>query len=237
MQRISPAQAGVRPNTFPAMAKIDTVLFDLDGTLIDSVRLILDSYHHTLQAHGLPPRTDAEWLEGVGTPLTAQFAACDGTAGMLDALIATYREYNLKHHDRMVTVYPGVVDVVQRLKADGIATGLVTSKNRTGAIRGLALARLESFMDVLVCADEVQNAKPHPEPVEKAVRLLGADPAATVYVGDSIHDMRSGRAAGVRTAAVLWGPFGRSELEGAEPDYWLEQPSELLSLVGAPMSS
>jgi pyrophosphatase PpaX len=207
------------------------VLFDLDGTLIDSVRLILDSYHHTLATHGLPPRTDAEWLEGVGTPLTAQFGALQNTAGMLDALIATYREYNLKHHDRMVTVYPGVVDVVRELKEDRIATGLVTSKNRSGALRGLTLARLELLMDVLVCADEVENPKPHPEPVEKAVRLLGADPATTVYVGDSIHDMRSGRAAGVRTAAVLWGPFGRRHLEGAQPDYWLERPEELLALV------
>jgi pyrophosphatase PpaX len=213
------------------MPKLHSVLFDLDGTLIDSVRLILDSYHHTLAAHGLPPRSDEEWLEGVGTPLTAQFGALQDTAGMLDALIATYREYNLKHHDRMVTVYPGVVDVVRRLKQDGIATGLVTSKNRSGALRGLALAKLESLMDVLVCSDEVENPKPHPEPVEKAVRLLGADPATTVYVGDSIHDMRSGRAAGVRTAAVLWGPFGRGQLEGAQPDYWLERPEDLLALV------
>jgi pyrophosphatase PpaX len=213
------------------MASLRTVLFDLDGTLIDSVQLILDSYHHTLAAHGLPPRTDADWLAGIGTPLTAQFSAWQDTAGLLDALIATYREYNLKHHDRMVTVYPGVLEVVQVLKEDGIATGLVTSKNRVGALRGLTLARLETLMDVLVCADEVENPKPHPEPVEKAVRLLGADPATTVYVGDSIHDMRSGRAAGVRTAAVLWGPFGRSHLEGARPDYWLEQPGDLLSLM------
>jgi pyrophosphatase PpaX len=213
------------------MLRLRTVLFDLDGTLIDSVRLILDSYHHTLATHRLPPRSDREWLEGVGTPLTAQFAAWQDTEGMLDALISTYREYNLKHHDRMVTVYPGVVDVVKALKEDGIATGLVTSKNRSGALRGLTLARLESLMDVLVCADEVENPKPHPEPVERAVRLLGADRASTVYVGDSIHDMRSGRAAGVRTAAVLWGPFGRSHLEGAQPDYWLERPEELLQLV------
>jgi pyrophosphatase PpaX len=213
------------------MPNIRTVLFDLDGTLIDSVRLILDSYHHTLATHGLPPRTDEEWLEGVGTPLSAQFATWQETDGMLDALIATYREYNLKHHDRMVTAYPGVVDVVRVLKEDGVATGLVTSKNRSGALRGLTLARLESLMDVLVCADEVENPKPHPEPVEKAVRLLGSDPATTVYVGDSIHDMRSGRAAGVRTAAVLWGPFGRSHLEGSQPDYWLEKPEELLGVV------
>lgn len=213
------------------MPAIHTVLFDLDGTLIDSVRLILDSYHHTLAAHNLPPRTDEEWLAGVGTPLSAQFAAWQDDRAMLEALIATYREYNLKHHDRMVTVYPGVVAVVQALKEEGIATGLVTSKNRSGALRGLTLARLEALMDVLVCADEVVNPKPHPEPVEKAVRLLGADPRTTVYVGDSIHDMRSGRAAGVRTVAVLWGPFGRSHLEGAQPDYWVERPEELLALV------
>jgi pyrophosphatase PpaX len=213
------------------MPPIRTVLFDLDGTLIDSVRLILDSYHHTLAAHGLPPRTDDEWLAGVGTPLTAQLAAWGHDPDTLQALIATYREYNLKHHDRMVTVYPGVVDVVRALKEEGVGTGLVTSKNRTGAVRGLTLVRLEALMDVLVCADEVENPKPHPEPVEKAVRLLDADPGATIYVGDSIHDMHSGRAAGVRTAAVLWGPFGRSHLEGAQPDYWLARPEDLLTLV------
>ena len=213
------------------MPAIRTVLFDLDGTLIDSVRLILDSYHHTLAAHGLPPRSDEEWLAGVGTPLTVQFAAWRDDPETLAALIATYREYNLKHHDRMVTVYPGVVAVVRALKENGITTGLVTSKNRAGAVRGLTLVQLEAMMDVMVCADEVENPKPHPEPVEKAVRLLSADPRATVYVGDSVHDMLAGRAAGVRTAAVLWGPFGRSHLEGAEPDYWLERPEELLTLV------
>ena len=213
------------------MPAIRTVLFDLDGTLIDSVRLILDSYHHTLATHGLPPRSDEEWLAGVGTPLTAQFADWRDDPETLKALIATYREYNLKHHDRMVTVYPGVVEAVRALKEDGIATGLVTSKNRAGALRGLTLVQLEALMDVLVCADEVENPKPHPEPVEKAVRLLSADPRATVYVGDSVHDMLSGRAAGVRTAAVLWGPFGRAHLEGAQPDYWLERPEELLTLV------
>ena len=213
------------------MAAIRTVLFDLDGTLIDSVRLILDSYHHTLASHGLPPRTDEEWLRGVGTPLSVQFAEWSDDQATLEALIATYREYNLKHHDRMVTVYPGVVDAVRAIRDSGIATGLVTSKNRLGALRGLTLARLEAMMDVLVCADEVTNPKPHPEPVEKAVALLGADPATTVYVGDSIHDMHSGRAAGVQTAAVLWGPFGRSHLEGARPDYWVERPEQLVALV------
>jgi pyrophosphatase PpaX len=213
------------------MAAIHTVLFDLDGTLIDSIRLILDSYHHTLAAHGVPPRTDEDWLRGVGTPLSVQFAEWRDDLGKLEAMVATYRAYNLAHHDRMVTVYPGVVAAVEAIRAAGRRTGLVTSKNRQGALRGLTLVRLEAMMDVLVCADEVTNPKPHPEPVEKAVALLGADPATTVYVGDSIHDMVSGRAAGVRTAAVLWGPFGREHLELATPDYWLETPPDLLRLL------
>jgi pyrophosphatase PpaX len=212
------------------MPPLQTFLFDLDGTLIDSVRLILDSYHHTLAAHGLPPRSDDEWLRGVGTPLTAQFAEWR-ESGLLDALVATYREYNLAHHDRMVTVYPGVVAAVTAIRRAGRATGLVTSKNRSGALRGLTLAKLEQLMDVLVCADEVTNPKPHPEPVQKALALLGADAGKSVYVGDSIHDMMSGRAAGVRTAAALWGPFGREHLEGATPDYWLERPEDLVRLL------
>ena len=213
------------------MAAIQTVLFDLDGTLIDSIRLILDSYHHTLAAHGVPPRTDEDWLRGVGTPLSVQFAEWRDDLGKLEAMVATYRAYNLAHHDRMVTVYPGVVAAVEAIRAAGRRTGLVTSKNRQGALRGLTLVRLEAMMDVLVCADEVTNPKPHPEPVEKAVALLGADPATTVYVGDSIHDMVSGRAAGVRTAAALWGPFGREHLELASPDYWLETPADLVTLL------
>ncbi len=217
-----------------SIAPIRTVLFDLDGTLIDSVRLILDSYHHTLAAHGLPARTDEDWLEGVGTPLRVQFSPWQDDAGKIERLIATYREYNLAHHDRMVTVYPGVLDVVRAIKAAGLQTGLVTSKNRQGACRGLELVGLTSQMDVLVCADDVTNPKPHAEPVERAVSLLAADKATTIYVGDSIHDMRSGRAAGVRTAAVLWGPFGRSHLEGADPDFWLEAPSDLQTLVLSP---
>jgi pyrophosphatase PpaX len=215
------------------MATLRTVLFDLDGTLIDSIRLILDSYHHTLSQHKLPARSDEDWLKGVGTPLHVQFSEWRELPETLEAMIATYREYNLKHHDRMVTVYPGVLEAVREIKAAGLQTGLVTSKNRQGALRGLNLVGLEALMDVLVCCDEVTNPKPHPEPVEKAVELLGADPSTTLYVGDSVHDMVSGRAAGVKTAAALWGPFGRAHLEGAKPDYWLETPGDLVELVGS----
>lgn len=213
------------------MQPITTVLFDLDGTLIDSIQLIIDSYHHTLEVHGIPPRSDREWLEGIGTPLRVQFAEWAHDEERMEALIATYRDYNISNHDSRVTVYPGVVDMVRAVRAAGCQTGIVTSKNRVGAFRGLRLAGLEEWMDVVIGADDVTNPKPHREPVERAVALLGASPATTIYVGDSVHDMHSGRSAGVQTAAVLWGPFNRRDLEPAAPDIWLDHPSDLLTII------
>jgi len=213
------------------MRPLRTVLFDLDGTLIDSIQLILDSYHHTLRVHGIPPRTDRHWLDGIGTPLRVQFREWAHDEAQMEAMIATYREYNLAHHDSRVTVYPGVVEMVHAVRDAGCRTGVVTSKNRSGALRGLRLAGLEQAMDVVIGADDVTQPKPHREPLDRALELLGAPHAGAVYVGDSIHDMHAGRNAGVQTAAVLWGPFSRPDLAPTEPDFWLERPAELVSIV------
>lgn len=213
------------------MTSARTVLFDLDGTLIDSVRLILDSYHHTTAAHGLAQRTDADWLRGVGTPLAAQFAEYDDGAGKVQALIATYREYNLANHDTMVTIFPGVREMMAGVRARGLATGLVTSKNRGGAERGLRLVGLFDDFDVIVGADDVTHPKPAPEPVLLALHRLGRGTEGAFFVGDSVHDLHAGRAAGVTTVAVLWGPFTRDDLRSAEPDHWIERPEQLLPLL------
>jgi pyrophosphatase PpaX len=213
------------------MPRYRTVLFDFDGTLVDSVRLILDSYHHTLSVHGLPPRSDADWLRGLGTPLRAQFAEWATTPDELEGLVATYRDHNLRHHDALVSLYPGVLDMVRAVRAAGLRTGLVTSKNREGTHRGLRVVGLEGTMDVVVSADDVENHKPHPAPVLRALEFLGDQPADVVFVGDSIHDMHSGRAAGVAIAAVLWGPFGREHLQATLPDHWLDYPADLLRLL------
>lgn len=213
------------------MPSIRTVLFDLDGTLIDSIELILSSYRHTMSAHGFPEVPDAVWLEGVGTPLRAQLGPWASEALSLETLVATYRDYNLSNHDQMVRPFPNLCDIVRAIRQRGYRTGVVTSKTREGTRRGLRLVGLEEAIEIMVCADDVTNAKPHPEPVEKAVAALGADPTTTIYIGDSIHDLHSGRAAGVLTGAVLWGPFGRTALEPAAPDYWLETPQQLEQLL------
>lgn len=214
------------------MTRYHTVLFDLDGTLADSVRLILDSYHHTLAVHRMAPRSDAFWLAGLGTPLTAQFAEWVDTPEQLEAMIATYRNYNLSHHDAQVRPYPGVVEMVTRIRQGGFRTGLVTSKNRSGALRGLRVIGLEGAMEVVVGADDVSHHKPHPEPVHRALEQLGTTAAGSIFVGDSLHDMYSGRQAGTDTGAVLWGPFDRQHLHPSAPDHWLETPDALTALLG-----
>jgi pyrophosphatase PpaX len=213
------------------MTRLTTVLFDLDGTLIDSVRLILDSYHHTLSCHGLEACDDDFWLAGLGTPLRVQFKPWSDDPQRLEAMIATYREYNLTHHDSMVTAYPGAVEMVRAIRRAGYRTGLVTSKNNPGAVRGLKLVGLEDEIEEIIGADDVVHPKPHAEPILLAMSRLGEPVNSALYVGDSVHDMQSGRAAGVKTAAVLWGPFGRHHLAPTEPDHWLEQPGDLLRLL------
>ena len=208
-------------------AHLTTFLFDLDGTLIDSIDLILRSYRHTLKTHrGIEPPDDV-WMKGLGTPLWVQFREWTEDPAEIQAMVATYREYNLANHDAMVRPYEGVADAVKRLKARGGTLGLVTSKMRSGAMRGLALLGLTDTFDVIVGSDEVQHPKPHPEPVLRALERLDVPADTAVFIGDSRHDLECGRAAGVQTAAVLWGPFDRDDLADLAPDYWLESPADI----------
>ena len=209
---------------------LSTILFDLDGTLIDSIELILGSYRHTMLKHRGEAPADDFWLAGLGTPLRSQFRALTDDEGEIEAMVHTYRSYNLANHDAMVCEYPGVRDAVVGLNRRGARLGIVTSKMRAGALRGLGVCRYDGLFEVVVGSDDVERHKPDPEPVLKALELLGVEPPMAVFVGDSPHDMASGRAAGVATAAALWGPFPRASLEPVEPDYWLTTPMDLEAL-------
>ena len=209
---------------------LTTFLFDLDGTLIDSVELIRRTFRHTLEVHrGTHPGEDL-WLKGLGQPLWDQFQAYTTDRAEIDAMITTYRAYNTTHHDSLVRPYEGMVDVVRGLKERGKRLGVVTSKMQKGTRQGLVLCGLDGLFDTIVAADDTTRHKPHPEPVYVALERLGADAATTVFIGDSTHDLAAGRAAGVRTAAALWGPFSREWLEVHQPDYWLDRPENVLGL-------
>lgn len=205
-------------------------LFDLDGTLIDSIDLIFRAYRHTAERHLAVAPPDAIWLAGLGTPLRTQLAEVTDDPELIEKMVVTYRAYHQEHHDGSIRLYPEIAEVLKVLFERGARLGIVTSKLRPGAERGLAATGIAERFHVLVSADEVKRAKPDPEPVERALEKLGADGETTVFIGDSPHDIAAGRAAGVRTAAALWGPFHNEELAKAGPDYLLGTPSEILSL-------
>ena len=210
---------------------LTTFLFDLDGTLIDSIELIRQSFNHTFTVHhGAPPSEEA-WLTGLGTPLRNQFRAIGANDAELEAMVATYREYNFANHDRMVRPYPDAIETVRTLKDRGMRLGVVTSKQQRGAMRGLNHAGFEGLFEVVVAADDVTKHKPDPTPVLHALQLLGVEARGAVFIGDSPHDLAAGRSAGTSTAAALWGPFPRSWLEPHAPDHWLEAPSQVAGLA------
>lgn len=215
----------------PFGVRYPTVLFDFDGTLVDSVRLIVESFHHTMREHGHEPRPDAFWIAGLGTPLRVVFRGFTDDAAVVQRMIATYRQWNFAHHDATVRAYPSAVEAVRAVKRRGSRLGIVSSKNRDGLERGLALCGFDGLFDELVTSDDLEASKPSPEPVLLALERLGASPGRTLFVGDSPHDIAAGRDAGTETAACLWGPFTREQIAAERPNHWLSSFADLTRLV------
>ncbi|MBX3173710.1 MAG: HAD-IA family hydrolase [Gemmatimonadaceae bacterium] len=206
------------------------VLFDLDGTLVDSIGLLIASMEYAYEGRALRPSV-REWTNLIGTPLDQMLGLWAEDEADVARLRARYREHQLEHHDRMVTAYPGTVDSVRALHAEGFTLGVVTSKLETGARRALKLIGVEECFTTVVGIEATTRHKPEPEPVLEALSRLGVPAARAVFVGDSTHDMHAGNAAGVETAAVLWGPYSRTDLEPTKPRHWLMAMPEVVPLA------
>lgn len=207
------------------------ILFDLDGTLIDSIELILASMRHAFTKCRRTVPSDAEWLTGVGTPLPTMFRNYVAEESHVDELIAAYREHQLVHHDALVRCYQEIADTLAALQSRGHPMAVVTSKSDALARRGLEHAGILPFFHTIVGFDSTTRHKPHPEPVLTALNRLGYEPFEAAFVGDSVHDVEAGNAAGVTTVAALWGPFTREQLVMAHPGRFAESPVGLLQLL------
>jgi pyrophosphatase PpaX len=208
------------------------VLFDLDGTLINSIELIQRSKDHAFQKRGRVPPTDEEWLTGVGIPLATMFERYAEDRADVAEFIRDYREFQLPNHDRLVQPYAGALETLATLRGRGHPIGIVTSKSVELAERGLTHVGLAGFVDTIVGADSCARHKPHPEPVLLALERLQTATDRAVFIGDSVHDIEAGNAAGVVTIAALWGPFTRAELVASAPAHFLAQVGELPDLLG-----
>lgn len=213
------------------MKKIDTLLFDLDGTLLDTNELIISSFLHTMETH-FPGEYDREKvMRFYGGTLEDSFGSVAKDEAMTMEMVKTYRTFNLDKHDEMAVAFDGVYEVLEKLHNAGYKMAIVTSKKLDSAIRGLKLIDIEKFFDVVVSADCVQNHKPHHEPVEMALEKLGKAPDVAMMVGDNYHDIESGHSAGTKTVCVSWTIHDIEKMKSYHPDFIIETMHELLNVL------
>lgn len=210
--------------------KIDTVLFDLDGTLIDTNELIISSFLHTMEKYfpGQYQREDV--LPFLGPTLKETFETLNPEN--YEEMITTYRTYNVANHDLLVKGFEGVYETVRMLKENQFKLAIVTTKRMDVVKMGLKLTGLDEFFDVVVALDHVEKAKPDPEPLFKALEMLGSTPDQAIMVGDNHHDILGGKNAGTMTAGVSWSVKGRAHLEQYKPDYIFDNMADILPILG-----
>jgi pyrophosphatase PpaX len=209
--------------------KINCVLFDLDGTLIDSIPLIRESFRFTVKKVLGKELPDEVLLANVGRPLEEQMKIISPEKAK--ELVQVYREHNHRYHDQMVKPIEGIEELLRWLRQKNVKIGVVTSKSEWLAKRGLQVCKLDNYVDAVVAADHVEKPKPDCEPVEKCARMLDCRPEESVFIGDSPYDIEAGKKCGAITIGVPFGPFRKEVLQEKNPDYIVESVSDLMKLI------
>ncbi|MFL5733155.1 MAG: HAD-IA family hydrolase [Chloroflexia bacterium] len=193
------------------------VLFDLDGTLINSIEHIIACWQHTVRTSLGREITREEILPTLGRALLECFEEI--APGRSQEMRAVYRDYQVQTHDTTVTLVKGTRGALDRLKAAGMRLGVVTSKGITVATEGLDLFNLVPYFDTLVTYEDTTQHKPHPDPILVGCERLGVSPHQALYVGDAVVDIQAGKAAGTLTAGVTWGASSPDTVAVAHPDF------------------
>ncbi|HCW03268.1 MAG TPA: pyrophosphatase PpaX [Clostridium sp.] len=208
---------------------IKAVLFDLDGTLINTNKLILESFKHTFRSQLNLEMEDEKIVRFFGEPLKKSLASVDSEN--LDKLVATFHQFNSKNHDILAEKYEGSLETIQALKERGIKLAIVTSKRKIMADRSLKLIKIYDLMDVIITPEDTEKHKPNGEPALLACQRLGVAPEEALMVGDSIYDVKCGKNAGTKTCIVSYSFFSVEELMNENPDYVIDKLWELVGIV------
>ena len=213
--------------------KIDTILFDLDGTILDSKELIYRSFVHTFEKY-FPNHelTDAELDSFFGPPLASSFGKYTDDPNKINEMIEYYRSYNIEAHDELVSLFPGVKDTLKFLHKHNYKLGVVSAKKTELVNHALEHFNIIQYFDVVIGQDEVSKPKPNPEGIYKACQKLKA--TRTLYVGDSVSDIEAGKNAKVKTCAIAYKKDnGRAPvLQAADPDYFIDSMYGLTKVLG-----
>lgn len=211
--------------------RYDPILFDLDGTVVDSGAIILASLRHATQTVLGQTIPDERLLATVGgSGLASQMRDFDPER--VDELVRVYTEHNKPLHAELAAC-EGMLDLLEELKCEGRKLGIVTAKRRVTVELAFETVPIEHLFDVVVAGDETERHKPHPEPLLRALAQVGAADDTAAYVGDSPFDIQAAKAGGLTAVAVTWGRIhNRERLEQEEPDHIVETTGELRGVLG-----
>lgn len=216
------------------MSRIRAMLFDLDGTLLDSAPDLVGALNWVRRSENLPPLDIAEMQRfaskgAVGLLKAGMPAADDGT---FESWRQRFLDYYALNSYRDSRLYDGIPELLEFLVSEGIRWGIVTNKIESLTLPIIEAARLGDSIGCVVCGDTLNESKPHPAPVSLACGMVDVAPAETLFVGDDIRDIQAGRAAGTLTAAVYYG-YGSHELEGdvVAGSVRIHHPDDLAELV------
>lgn len=205
-----------------------TVLFDVDGTLLDTREFVLAAFEHTLSTNGLPVPSRIELAKLVGPPLESLYARL-AAPGEADRLTAAHRAFQKEHLDLSVA-YEGAADVLRELHGRGLRLAAVTSRSGTTSRRTLELAGLLTRLEAVISAEDAPALKPDPAHLRAALTALGAGEEDVAMVGDTPVDIEAGKALGAFTVAALYGFHGEEVLRAA-PDASMTSITELPGLL------
>lgn len=209
---------------------VEAILFDLDGTLLDTNELIFSSFREAFSKCLNLNLENSEIAMHFGKPLEYSFNAY-GNKEKVQEMIKTYRSYNDENHDENCMPFKGVKDILKMIKDKGIKIAIVTSKRRIMCEKGLEISGIYPYIDVIVTPECTEEHKPHKEPALKACELLGVSPRNSIFVGDSPYDILCGNDAGCYTCAVRYTALPINELEKVNPDFFISEFNELLSVI------
>ena len=214
------------------MAKINTVLFDFDGTIMDTNNVILQSWQHTFRTVEGKERPEADILETFGEPLYITMGKVLPQIPVEEG-VSIYRGYHYDNFTDLISLFPGILELLEELKKRKYKIGLVTSRLRHTTEIGLKKYDMEQYFDTIVTCDDTEKFKPDPEPVNIALERLGSNPDEAVMVGDSMFDILCAKNAGVKAALVSWALAVSEEDKVGEnaPDYFIDKAEDLLDIL------
>ena len=213
-----------------AQSRLPVLLCDLDGTLIDTIPLILRGFAHTLKELGFGTVSEEVISENLGTPLYDHLAQWFPGEQECENAVRVYREHVVAAHDEDVSAFPDVLHALEQCKEQGIRLGVVTSKSRAIAQRGLDLTGMGDMFEVFVAAGDTKRGKPYPDPLLSALGSMEMEPGQAAYLGDTAVDMQAAQAAGMRPLVAGWGVRG-ADRESFGVHTWLDQPGDILAAL------